>query len=363
STEAASLGRHALVVTGQSGRRAGSLIESLSGKGVASVRFAVSGEPTVSTVTDALSLARRDKCDMVIGIGGGSVVDCGKAVAALLANGGDPMDYLEVIGGGRRLSRPAVPFIAVPTTAGTGAEATKNAVIASPEHHLKVSLRSPFILPRLAVVDPVLTYSLPPDTTASTGLDALTQCIEAYVSVKAQPATDGFCREGIARAARSLRIACGSGNDASAREDMSLASLFSGCALANSGLGAVHGLASPIGGRFAAPHGTVCALLLPHVMETNVTALHSRCPGSPSLSRYTLLAGLLTGDGAATAADGVAWIKSLCNDLPLPPPGSLGIEPSVFPEIAAAARMASSMKGNPVVLTEKELIGVLDAAF
>ena len=190
---------------------------------------------------------------MVIGFGGGSAIDAAKAIATLVANGGDPLDYMEGIGAGKPLTQPALPIIAIPTTAGTGAEVTRNAVVASPEHRVKASLRSPFMLPRLALVDPELTYSLPPEVTAGTGLDALTQLIEPFTSHRANPMTDAFCREGLARAARSLRRAYEHGADTAAREDMALASLFGGLALANAGLGAAHGFAAPICGMFPAP--------------------------------------------------------------------------------------------------------------
>lgn len=197
-----------------------------------------------------------------------------------MANGGDPLDYAEVIGHGRPLERRSLPLIAIPTTAGTGAEVTRNAVIGSPEHRVKVSLRSPLMLPEVAIVDPELTRDLPPALTASTGLDALTQLIEPLVSCRTNPLTDALCRSGIQRAARSLRRAVEHGEDLVAREDMSLASLFSGLALANAALGAVHGLTGPLGGMFEASHGALCASLLPAVMEANVRALRHRA-GTP----------------------------------------------------------------------------------
>src|SRR5205807_1153012 len=173
------------------------------------------------------------------------------------------------------------------------------------EHHVKVSLRSPLMLPKVALVDPQLTYDLPAELTASTGLDALTQLIEPYVSCKANPLTDSICAEGIRRAARSLRPAFDNGTDKSAREDMALASLFGGLALANAGLGAVHGFAAPIGGMFPAPHGAVCAALLPQVMEVNLRALRQRAPQSEALARFVEIARILTGRAEADANDGV----------------------------------------------------------
>jgi alcohol dehydrogenase class IV len=351
-----------LVVTGRHPERAEALVRALQAAGIETSTCAVSGEPTTLVVQTALERARAAGCDWVAGIGGGSVLDTAKALAVLLTNEGDLLDHLEVIGGAQPLERPGVPCVAIPTTSGTGAEVTRNSVIASPEHRVKVSLRSPFLLPRLAVVDPLLTHDLPPELTATTGLDALTQLIEPYVCARANPLTDGFCREGLPRAARSLRRACERGDDAAAREDMALASLLGGLALANAGLGAVHGFAGPLGGMFPAPHGAVCAALLPHVMAANVAALEQRQPDSPARARYDEVARLLTGRPQATAADGVAWVRELCRDLAVPRLGAFGVTRADFPTLIEKAARASSMKANPLQLTETELEAVLAAA-
>jgi len=305
--------------------------------------------------------ARAENCDLLTGIGGGSVIDTGKAIAALLANPGDIFDYLEVVGKGGPLTRPAVPYIAVPTTAGTGAEVTRNAVLAVTERKVKVSLRSPSMLPQLAVVDPELTYGLPPEVTAASGMDALTQLIEPFLSNASNPMTDAVCQDGIRRAARSLRLAFES-DDRAAREDMSLAALFGGMALANARLGAAHGFAGPIGGMFPAPHGAICARLLPLVMETNLHALQERAPGSPVLSRFTEVARLLTGEPDALAEDGIRWVHQLCADLRIPPLSVFGVTPSTIPAIVAPSRKSSSMKGNPIELTDEELHAILQRA-
>jgi len=280
----------------------------------------------------------------------------------LLTNGGDPLDYLEVIGKGRTLTRPSAPYLAIPTTAGTGAEVTRNAVLASPEHYMKASLRSPYLFPRLAIVDPELTHTLPPPVTASTGLDALTQLIEPFVSVGASPPTDALCREGMARVARSLRRAWEDGRNAAAREDMALASLLGGLALANARLGAVHGCAAALGGRYPAPHGAVCARLLPVVMVANVAALHDRAPGGPALRRYEEVARILTGRSEATIADGIRWVHALCADLGIPSLSRHGMVADEIPAVVAEAQRASSTKGNPVALTDEELAEVLRQA-
>jgi alcohol dehydrogenase class IV len=343
------MGTRALLVTGLPPERTARLA------GVETVLFAVTKEPTVDAVREGVRIVRRERCDVVIGFGGGSAIDAAKAVAALAANSGEPLDYIEVIGRGQALSRPSLPFIAVPTTAGTGAEVTRNAVLASPEHRVKASLRSPSMLARLAVVDPELTYDLPSAITASTGLDALTQLIEPYVSTRANPMTDGLCVEGMRRAARGLPRACANGRDKEAREDMALASLFGGLALANAGLGGVHGFAAAIGGAFDAPHGAVCAALLAHVMDANIRALRAREPASLSLGRYGEIARILTGAPDADAEDGIEWVGRLCRTLSIPPLGSYGIGMQDVPDIVGNASRASSMKANPIALTPDEL--------
>jgi alcohol dehydrogenase class IV len=321
--------------------------------------FAIEGEPTVDLIARGLQQAREERCEVVIALGGGSVIDAGKAIAALLTNPGELMDYLEVVGRGKAIQNPAAPFIAVPTTAGTGAEVTRNAVLGVTERQVKVSLRSPFLLPRLAVVDPELTYGLPPAITAQTGLDALTQLIEAFVSIRANPMTDGFCMQGIPLATRSLRRAFHHGGDPEARRDMSLAALFSGLALANAGLGVVHGFAAPLGGRFAAPHGAICAAILPYGMEINLCALRARDPQSVALRRYQEVARMLTGRGDATAEDGIAWTRDLCREFGIPSLAAYGLRNEDVPSLVAEAAKASSMKGNPLALTPEELREVL----
>lgn len=359
---AASLGQRPLLVAGRRPERAEPLLAGLRGRNLLPAIFSVAGEPTVADVLAGVETARQAGCDLVIGLGGGSVLDAAKAIAALLANGGDPLDYLEVVGRGQPLLKPSLPCVAIPTTAGTGSEVTRNAVLGSPEHRVKASLRSPLMLPTAAVVDPELTHSVPPDVTAATGLDALTQCIEPFVSPRANPLTDAVCREGMQRAARSLRRACVDGSDAAAREDMALASLFGGLALANAGLGAVHGFAGPIGGMFSAPHGAICARLLPPVMAANVEALQQRAPGSPALARFDEVGRLLTGDPAAQASDGVTWVADLVDALSIPRLAAHGIAPTDFPEIVAKSQQASSMKANPIALTADELTDILHIA-
>jgi alcohol dehydrogenase class IV len=358
----AGMGQRALLVLGES-ERFGARTEALCGSaGVRVHKARVSGEPTVENVLELITAAREAGVELVIGVGGGSVVDGAKAVAALLANPGDPLDFLEVIGRGRPLERAPLPFVAVPTTAGTGAEVTKNAVLASTEHAVKVSLRSDSMLPRVALVDPELTLTLPPPITAATGLDALTQVLEPFVSRSANPVTDALSREGMSRAARGLRRAYHDGADLEARTDMALVSLFGGITLANAKLGAVHGFAGPIGGMFPAPHGAVCARLLPLVVERNIAALRARAPQSPVLGRYDEVARILTGRQAARADDAALWLRELVNELEVPPLGRYGLSAAHVSEVVQKSKRASSMQGNPIVLTDDELARTLEAA-
>jgi len=356
------LGTRALVVTGRSEQRSAPLRADLAEAGVACQTFHVDGEPSVEGVQLGAKIAGAERCDLVIGFGGGSALDAGKAIAALLTNGGDLLEYLEVIGRGQPLSVAPAPFIAVPTTAGTGTEVTRNAVLDSPPHRVKVSLRSPRMLPRLAVVDPELTLDLPPEVTARTGLDALTQLIEPYVSNRANPLTDSFCVKGLTRASRSLRRAYHDGRDRAARADMSVASLLGGLALANAALGVVHGFAGPVGGMFPAPHGAVCAALLPYGIETNIRALRMRDPAGETLRRYETVARLLTGRPQASAEDTVEWTREICRELQIPSLRVYGVRDADWPALIERAMRASSMKGNPIALTPDELREVLVGA-
>ncbi len=359
---AVEMGRRPLVVTGHSGDRAVPLMHALEKLGMEITRFQVLAEPTIDMALDVVQKARQAACDLVIGIGGGSVIDTGKVAAALITNSGQLMDYLEIIGNAQPLECAAAPYIAIPTTAGTGSEVTRNAVLGSPEHRVKISMRSPFMLPDLAVVDPELTVSLPPSITASTGLDALTQLMEAFVSSHANEMTDGICREGLLRAAESLQRVYENGSDRKAREDMCLASLFSGFALANAKLGAVHGIAGPLGGMVSGAHGAICAGLLTYVMEMNIKALRSRAADSPALERYNELACILTQRSNANAKDAIAWVKNLCQTLQIESLAHLGLNKADLPAVVAKSQISSSMQGNPIRLTEDELMEILHNA-
>jgi alcohol dehydrogenase class IV len=352
----AGLGSRVLVCTGADPARHAGL---LAGLGLPSRVFPVAGEPTVALARAAVTEAREHRADVVAAVGGGSVIDTAKAVAMLLGNGGDPLDYLEVIGSGRKITEPAAPCVAVPTTAGTGAEVTANAVLASPAHQIKVSLRSPLMIPRVALVDPQLTITCPPPVTAASGLDALTQCLEPFVSVRATPLTDGLAREGLRRAAAGLRAAYADGTDLAARADMAMCSLLGGMALANAKLGAVHGLAGVVGGTADVPHGIACAALLAPVIEANVRALRATGSGGLALGRYAEAAQLLTGRPAVAIEDGLAWIRETVIQLGVPGLGRYGIQPQDADGIAARAARSSSMQGNPVTLTPDALRAIL----
>jgi alcohol dehydrogenase class IV len=353
-----SLGRKVLLISGKNKQRALDLASRFPGNTEVTV-FQVESEPTTLDIAEGTRLAREIRCELVIAIGGGSVIDAAKAIAVMATNPGELMDYLEVIGRGKKLEHRSVPCIAIPTTAGTGAEVTKNSVIKSPEHQVKVSLRSDSMYPAVALVDPLLAISMPPELTASTGIDALTHLMETYVSNQANPFNDMLCREGMTRISRSLVKAWRNGNDENAREDMAMASLLGGMALANVKLGAVHGFAGPLGGMHPVPHGTVCASLMPAVIEMNIEAIKER---NGDLSKYEKLAKILTANSQAKPEDNIGWAKDLVSELRIPPLSSFGLTETDFPELVQKSKVSSSMKGNPVELNEEQLTRILKSS-
>ncbi|WP_372794935.1 iron-containing alcohol dehydrogenase [Pontiella sp.] len=354
------LGKKAALVTGGNAERVGPVFRALKDAGVEPAAFSIKGEPKTDRIAKLAAGARDLGCDFVVAFGGGSVIDAGKAIAALLTNTRDLADYLEVIGKGLPLTETPAPCIAIPTTAGTGSEVTRNAVLHSVEHGVKVSMRHPKMLPDVALIDPELTVSVPPDVTASTGLDAFIQLLEAFISKKATPLTDAICREGLRRINGSLYRAYIHGDDLEARTNMCYASLSSGLALANGGLGVVHGFAGPVGGMFEAPHGMVCASLLPAAAQANYAALQSRDPENPALGKMTEAAQIVLNNPSATIEDAIGHLKNLCAQMFVPGLTEFGITPSDIPAIVAKARNASSMKGNPIELTDEELTGILE---
>ena len=365
-----SFGGRALLVHSQGaparGGAVAALIEQVSAGIELGGTVAVAGEPDIAAAEAAAALARNSGCSFVVGIGGGSVLDTAKAAAALAANPGGALEYMEVVGAGKPLQHPPLAVVAVPTTAGTGSEVTRNAVIAAPEQRAKASIRHLGMLPRLALIDSHLAREMPPMLTASTGMDALTQLLEAYVTRRATPLTDGLCREGLARAAWALPRVYEHPDDDEAREAMCSASLMSGIALANAGLGAVHGIAAPLGGAFPAPHGAVCAALLPHVTAVNIRALRRDPGGAAALARYAQVAEVLLRMPASDPLVGadalLGWLGEMALRLAIPGLATYGVTPADVPLLAEQALAASSTRANPVTLEHAELAEAIEAA-
>lgn len=353
-------GRALLVVGGASAERSGLLAGLERSLPVAAVARCAH-EPTVADVDDAVEAARAASCDLVVAAGGGSVLDCGKAAAGLLANGGSLVEYLEGVGSGRELTRPATPLVAVPTTAGTGSEVTKNAVVSGPG--FKKSVRSPLLVPRVALVDPELTRGLPREVAAACGMDALTQLIEPCLSRSANPLCDGLALQGVAAAGRSLSRAVLEPDDES-REGMALASLLGGICLANAGLGAVHGIAASLGALFPIPHGVACAAILPQTVRANLRAAQG-ADGDRLRLRFAQVSEALCGrrfvDRASAIDAGLSTLQTLQRELAIPSLSRLGIGEVDLPRIVAGSR-GSSMRFNPVELTDDELTSILRAS-
>ena len=356
-------GSAALVVTGSKPDRAAPLIDALRQAGVEAFVFACGGEPTVDLVRSGAAKARETRAQIVVGIGGGSAIDAAKAIAIIATNSGEPLDYLEVVGRGQPFERLPLPFVAVPTTAGTGAEVTRNAVLGSPAHGVKASLRSSSMLAKVALVDADLTVDLPREITAYTGMDALTQLIEPFVSCRANPTVDLFCVEGLKRVRDSLLRTFEDGQAVEARESMSYASLLGGLSLANAGLGVVHGFAAPLGGLLNAPHGALCAAILPWGVSVNLKALRDREPSHPAFRKFGEAAQILLDDQKAEAEDLPAWLANLVQRLAIRRLSEHGLTQDRIPDLVAKAAQASSMKANPIPLTAGELRQVMELSF
>ncbi len=360
------LGKKVMLVTGGHPGRHDSLRILLEKAGISVAVESISGEPSVRRVSEITDSILRRQCEVVAGIGGGSVIDAAKAAAALANNPGDIMDYLEVVGAGKPLPQPALPYIAIPTTAGTGAEVTKNSVITVSEQHVKVSLRSPFMLPRFALVDPDLALECPPEVSVNCGFDALCHLIEAYLSAKATPMSDAVCREGLSRmGGGALVLHWMRPEDPNVMVNVSLGSLLGGMALANGGLGAVHGFAGVIGGMTGAPHGAVCAALLPAVLRMN---LDIACQGKQPLCRQTMArinetALMLSRDVNSKTQDLITLIENMSTQQNVAGLEKLGVKRAEFPVIIEKSSRASSMKGNPFLLTAEQLFQILDESF
>ncbi len=353
------MGSKVLIVSGKNQKLAIQLSEKLKELDLAFEIFSIKSEPTTHDIEKGTTLAKKTRCNVIAGVGGGSVIDSAKAIAALATNIGVLTDYLEVIGKGLKLEEAPLPYIAIPTTAGTGAEVTKNSVIKSIDHNVKVSLRSDLMFPTIALIDPELTLTMPPNITASTGVDALTHLLETFVSCQSNPFIDMVCREGMTRIAKFLERAFISGNDLEARENMSMASMLGGMALANVKLGAVHGFAGPLGGMFPIPHGAVCACLLPAVMEVNIAVLREK-KFEAQLLKFDKVARILTQNNSAIAEDGVIWVQEMVKKLKIPSLSDFHLTSESFPELIEKARNSSSMKGNPVELDSAQLFEILN---
>lgn len=363
-TIVARYGRRCLLVTGKhSLSRSGqlqNLEESLAKQGCASIHCVVDGEPDLAIADACARLARENHCDVVLAVGGGSVIDAAKAAGALATHDGEALDYIEAVGRGRTIDKPTLPLIAVPTTAGSGSEVTKNAVLRVPELRVKRSIRSDFMVPCVAVIDPALIASAPRSVAASSGLDALTHLIEAYLSKAAQPMTDALVVPGMSMAYRSLVALAQNKSNAESNEAMALAALWGGIALANAGLGAVHGLVAPLGGLCAVPHGSGCGCLLAATFATNVRALRTRAPQSPALARADHIARILLPEGETERTpERVAHeLQQLRRNLDVPPLATYGVSEMDFAGVIEGSR-AGSMRHNPIDLTDEELADIL----
>ncbi len=365
---AAGFGRRALLVTGassfQRSPRWDTLQQGLRQAGIDWEHTTVSGEPSPGLVDDVVKQFREMQPTVVIAIGGGSVLDAGKAIAGLLRSGDSVMEYLEGVGPEKPYAGPAVPFIAAPTTAGTGSEATRNAVLSiQGEHGFKKSFRDERLVPEYAVVDPDLLASCPPGQIAANGMDALTQLMESYVSTRASRMTDALALDGI-RAARDSLLALyeNPGSASAARSGMAYAALLSGITLAQTGLGSVHGLASPLGAFFPIPHGVVCGTLVAAATRGNITAMQGREPANPALGKYAHIAELLCGTGFSDPQEAhdalVQRLEDWIHRLEIPRLGRFGIREGDFARIVANSR-GSSMKTNPIVLSDGEISAIL----
>lgn len=349
-------GKHSLVLSGQ----LPTLLEALQHQGVATVHCCVDGEPDLAIADACTQMARDNHCDAVLAVGGGSVLDVAKVVAALVTNGGEALDYIEAVGKGKTITKPTLPFIAVPSTAGSGSEVTKNAVLRIPELRVKRSIRSDFMVPSIAVIDPALIASAPRHVAASSGLDALTHLIEAYLSKGACLMSDALVVPGISMAYQALMALAQHRSNARAHDEMALAALWGGMALANAGLGAVHGLVAPLGGLCSVPHGAGCGCLLAATFSTNVRALRSRTPDHPALARAQHIAQIIVPDDEKDRSPERAAValEQLRRDLDVPALSAYGVTETYFAEIIAGSR-AGSMRHNPIELTDAELEGIL----
>lgn len=351
-------GYSVLLVTGKNLQRANSVIQYLKLQNMRYQHVAISGEPNITMVEETALAGRKFQPDMVVAMGGGSVLDMGKALAAIIPNQGDVYDYVEVVGRSVPLKSKPLPFIAIPTTASTGSEVTKNAVLRSGQDQVKVSLRSPEMLADVAIVDPTLTYGTDPYVSGRGAMDAFTHLMEAYVCGEPNPLTDMICEEGLRRLSQSVIAACMQ-DDHKARADISFAAMLGGMAITNAKLGAAHGLASALGGKLNAPHSVITARLAPYVMSENINAAQ-RAGRNDLLQRYTRLAKVLTGRVNAHREDSVLWVRMMLEKLEIPALDEFGVCSTSFEQVAEDTLKSVAIKGNPLPLTEERLIYILE---
>ncbi|MGF1911378.1 iron-containing alcohol dehydrogenase [Vibrio kasasachensis] len=350
-------GYSVLLVSGKNIQRASPILQYIKMQGMRYQHVAISGEPNITMVEETALNGRKFKPDMVIAIGGGSVIDMGKALAAIIPNQGDVYDYVEIVGRNVPLKTKPIPFIAIPTTASTGSEVTRNAVLRSGQDKVKVSLRSPDMLADVAIVDPTLTYATDAYTSGRGAMDAFTHLMEAYVCGEPNPITDMICEEGLRRLSRSVLAGCLE-DDLSARGDLSFAAMLGGMAITNAKLGAAHGLASALGGKLAAPHSVITARLAPYVMLENIRA--AKIAGRADvLGRYRKMAHLLTGRTNASLDDAVLWVNMMLSQLKLPDLSEFGVCKTSFEKVADDALKSVAIKGNPLPLTKERLMFIL----
>ena len=357
ATLAAGFGTHVLIVHGSNAARAAWLVEDCRAAGLSVTTQSCGSEPSLPALEAALANVSADRPDVVVALGGGSVIDFAKALAALIPCAGAPLDYLEGVGGGKPLDRAPLPMIALPTTAGTGAEVTKNAVIAVPEHGVKVSLRDARMIPNIAIVDAALMQGAPRHVTLAAGLDAVTQVIEPYLSVKATPMTDALCQAAIPKGVAALRAVVEQ-DAAEAWDDMAWVSTCGGLALANAGLGAVHGFAGVIGGQTGAPHGEICGALLPAVLASHVEKAKA---GTQVHTRLMWILDLIDTAFEVETGAGLSALRNWSRDMGLRDLVQMGLDPDDHAQVAQLSAGASSMKGTPFSLTHEDLIAILRA--
>ncbi|MCG3887478.1 iron-containing alcohol dehydrogenase [Photobacterium leiognathi] len=346
-----------LLVTGRDDERSKPLETYFKQQSMRYQRVAILGEPLIATVEELAVMGRKFRPDMIIGIGGGSVIDVAKSLAAMIPNQGCVYDYVDVVGRNVPLQVKPLPMIAIPTTAGTGAEVSKSAVLQSAQEQVKVNLSSLELFPDLAIIDPTLSYGMDPIISGYCGLDALTHLIEAYVCGEPNPLTDMICEEGIRRVSGALFTAC-LDDHLPSRSDMAFAAMLGGMARTNAKLGAAHGLASALSGRLKAPHGLITARLSPYVMRENINVA-LEVGRNDVLSRYRKVATLLTGDDIADIEQGIDWVVSAIDKLNLPTLSEFGLCNTLFEIVADDALRSHAIKGNPLPLTQLRLINIL----